>query len=87
MNTEYMRDEKVAPYVIIVAKDGSKFMVVDTDCKVSYNDAVYDRIAETDKGTALAKLALRTQKAGAKSHETKQDAINGVNKIASRIMN
>jgi hypothetical protein len=84
MLAEYIRDEKIAPYVIICAKDGTRFIVIGNDCKVSYDDTIYDRIAESDEATALAKLGVKSETT-TKDGESKTDAIALLTSITSKI--
>jgi len=84
MNTEYIRDGKVAPYVILVAKDGSRFIPIESDCKVSYNDAVFDLITETNEATAISKLNLRPETVS-REKESKSLALSIMTKVASKI--
>ncbi len=84
MLAEYIRDEKTAPYVVICAKDGTRFIVIGNDCKVSYDDTIYDRIAESDEVTALTKLGLKSE-ATTKDGESKADAIAALSAVKTKI--
>ncbi len=83
MIIEYRRDENTAPYVILVAKDGSRFVPVEQDCKVTYDDTIFDRIAEVDEATALAKIDLRSEVGTPHKKETKSYALAALSKVAA----
>ncbi len=83
MITEYMRDEKIAPYVVLVSKDGNRFVPVEQDCKVTYDDSLFDLIAESDVATANAKINLRNEVGTPRKQETKQAALATLAKVSS----
>ena len=83
MIIEYIRDKKVAPYVVLVAKDGSRFVPIENDCKVTYSDEIFDLIVESDKDTANSKINLRNESGTPRKHETKQEALATLTKVAS----
>lgn len=82
MNIEYMVNELVAPYVVLVAKDGSRFVPVEGKCKLSYNDTLYDLIAESDEATAVALVNSRSE-VNTKAKETKALALAALSRVAS----
>jgi hypothetical protein len=82
MITEYMRNEKVAAYVVLVAKDGSRFVPVEQDCKVTYDDTIFDLIAESDGATALAKVDLHSE-VGTREKESKSEAQASLGRVAT----
>ena len=68
-------------YNAICAKDGSRFIQVEGDCNVSYNEAVYDLIQEDSKATAQSDLDGRSEAEGTRELENKESVTTAWNNI------
>jgi len=68
-------------YNAVCAKNGTKFIVVESGCRVSYDESIYDLIQEDVKATAQSNLDARSEDDSVRELEDKATVTTAWNNI------